>query len=319
MMSAQPIDREARITPSGARYIKLGAAGGWERLCVDDGTLRLRFYEVPHEAGLSKDKQAIRDLYLNQGIGAQVASSYANQVCEFYHAAEDVLWITFTDGFLWWCFAGPDVTYLGADENAFPEGSRFRRATMGWSNKDINGNPLRVSELSGQLTSVSRFQGTICTIKALDYLIRKINDEDLPEIRAAKDAKDDLLTTVVDVLKLLTWQDFEALVDLIFARSGWQRIGVTGGTQKTVDLELLLPTTGERAFVQVKSKTSQAQLDDYIDCLSHREESRMFYVYHSAHENLETLDRRVILVGPIRLSEMVLEAGLLDWLFRKAG
>lgn len=45
----------------------------------------------------------------------------------------------------------------------------------------------------------------------------------------------------------------------------------------------------------------------------------MFYVYHSAHENLETLDRRVILVGPIRLSEMVLEAGLLDWLFRKAG
>jgi hypothetical protein len=31
-------------------------------------------------------------------------------------------------------------------------------------------------------------------------------------------------------------------------------------TPETVDLELVLPTTGERAFVQVKSATSQSEL-----------------------------------------------------------
>jgi hypothetical protein len=41
------------------------------------------------------------------------------------------------------------------------------------------------------------------------------------------------------------------LVDLVFANSGWRRIGRVGKTQKTVDIELMLPTTGERAFVQV--------------------------------------------------------------------
>ena len=37
-----------------------------------------------------------------------------------------------------------------------------------------------------------------------------------------------------------------------------------GDGLKTTDIELLLPVTGERAMVQVKSQTSQAQLDDYI-------------------------------------------------------
>ncbi|NQU58455.1 MAG: hypothetical protein HQ513_14575 [Rhodospirillales bacterium] len=45
----------------------------------------------------------------------------------------------------------------------------------------------------------------------------------------------------------------------------------------------------------------------------------MFYVYHSAQDDLNSDDPRVILVGPSRLSEMVLETGLLDWLMLKVG
>ena len=62
----------------------------------------------------------------------------------------------------------------------------------------------------------------------------------------------------------LHWAEFETLVDLIFARSGWQRVSRVGGTLADVDLILEQPVTGETAFVQVKSKAGQSVLDDYI-------------------------------------------------------
>ncbi|WP_162484273.1 hypothetical protein [Yersinia intermedia] len=52
------------------------------------------------------------------------------------------------------------------------------------------------------------------------------------------------------------------LVDLIFSASGWRRTGSLGRTQKTVDIEL--PTTGERAFVQVKSVAEQSVFSGYL-------------------------------------------------------
>ena len=41
----------------------------------------------------------------------------------------------------------------------------------------------------------------------------------------------------------------------------------------------------------------------------------MFYVYHSGEA--ETDDDRVILVNPEKLAEMVVDAGLVNWLVRK--
>lgn len=52
--------------------------------------------------------------------------------------------------------------------------------------------------------------------------------------------------------------------------------------QKIIVMELTLPTTVETAFVQVKSKTDQAQLDDYIERFTARDDARMFYVYHTS-------------------------------------
>ncbi|MBL8705215.1 MAG: hypothetical protein JNM30_10240 [Rhodospirillales bacterium] len=54
----------------------------------------------------------------------------------------------------------------------------------------------------------------------------------------------------------LHWVNFESMVDLIFARSGWQRVSRLGETQADVDLVLALPTTGQRAFVKVKRTPS---------------------------------------------------------------
>lgn len=57
---------------------------------------------------------------------------------------------------------------------------------------------------------------------------------------------------IVDMMRFLNPYDFELLVELVFAQSGWQRISSSGGTQKTIDLELYLPSTKDYAFVQVK-------------------------------------------------------------------
>ena len=126
-----------------------------------------------------------------------------------------------------------------------------------------------------------------------------------------------MIEKILPMMQLLTWQDFELLVDLIFSNSGWRRIGQVGKTQKTVDLELMLPTTGERAFVQVKSSAGKRQLADY---LSRLEESalydKMFFVWHSGDvgDVSDAENANVTLLGPEVLARMVFDAGLTSWL-----
>lgn len=128
------------IDAKTARYIKFGAGGVWEALCLKEGTLRLGFYEVSHEAGLSGDKEAIKQAFASitkEGSGS--AANYARQVLEFYDTSPDILWFTFADGYSWWCQASPDVEYLGRDPAMYPHGSRLRRTVNGWSNRSIKG------------------------------------------------------------------------------------------------------------------------------------------------------------------------------------
>lgn len=104
--------------------------------------------------------------------------------------------------------------------------------------------------------------------------------------------------------------------NLVFSTSGWRRVGAVGGPQKTLDLDLMLPSTGERAFVQIKSRTTSAQLADYVERLDELGPyDRMFYVFHTGEAR--TQDERVTVVGPEQLSELVMDAGLASWLIRK--
>jgi hypothetical protein len=102
----------------------------------------------------------------------------------------------------------------------------------------------------------------------------------------------------------------------VFSTSGWQRQGIVGKTQKTLDLDLVLPSTGERAFVQVKSKTRSAELAKYVGKLENLGPyDVMFYVFHSGEAKTE--DDRVNVIGPEKLAELVVDAGLANWLIRK--
>ncbi|CDQ14805.1 MULTISPECIES: hypothetical protein [Klebsiella] len=108
------------------------------------------------------------------------------------------------------------------------------------------------------------------------------------------------------------------LVDLIFSASGWRRTGSLGRTQKTVDIELELPTTGERAYVQVKSVAEQSVFSDYLSRFQTSDSyDRMFFVWHQGTLSEDLRAEGVTMIGPTRLAELILDTGLALWLRNK--
>jgi hypothetical protein len=124
----------------------------------------------------------------------------------------------------------------------------------------------------------------------------------------------------IEWLKSLHWADFETLVDIIFARSGWNRVSALGSTKKLVDLELEHPIINERAAVQVKSVASQNTLDSYVRRLDATEQyDRFFFICHSPKGSLNPPDERPdihVWTGP-ELGSTIVRLGLHDWVMEK--
>ena len=135
----------------------------------------------------------------------------------------------------------------------------------------------------------------------------------------AREARSGMIAAASDMIKNLHWADFETMVDLIFTRSGWQRISRVGESQKDTDLVLQQQATGEIAFVQVKSKATQAVLNDYIDRYrSSGIYDRMFFVCHTPGKKLTLDEDKLIHVWTgNKLAEVAVKAGLFDWLIEK--
>lgn len=302
-----------------AFYIKLGEGGSWERLCFQDGTIRMGFYEVPAATAVNRDVEGIRQTYLNLGKTDSTATRFAGEILKFYEADPETLWITFSGGKLYWAIAAGTPEYLGADKVDFPQGSALRRTVSGWQSAALSGAPLHTKDLSGRLTKVAGYRGTICTLETweFDYLVRRLQDQEPKEVTRAKEARRQILGTCESLIKLLPWADFELLVDLVFTQSGWRRIGSLGGTQKTADIELIQPMTGERAIVQVKSTTSAAELAEYEAAFSGMSADRYFYVWHTCKGKLTPTLPNLTMIGPEMMAEHVLNAGLFDWLVQK--
>ena len=302
------------ISPTNALYIKLGRSGSWEKECLENGILRFGYKETPFEAAQSGDWDAVWEFWHKNRGDAGTATRDLTQIRHFFEDADDTLWITLSGGLLWWCFAK-----MGVKLHADGKGT-YRECVNGWQNTDIAGNKLSTEKLSGNLLRVQGFRGTICDVKAFDYLKRKLNSRLLPEVEAATKAENQMVERILPLMRLLTWQDFELLVDLVFSNSGWRRVGQLGKTQKTVDIELMLPTTGEQAFVQIKSSASKRELTDYLGRLEESQRyDKMFFVWHTGDVGDATdIDKsNVSLIGPELLARMVFDAGLTSWLRQK--
>ena len=288
------------VTASHLYYIKLGRGGDWEAESLRDGVLRFGYQEAPHDLCVRGDWQGVWEAMKTIRGDAGAATRDVNQIRAYYEADEHSIFITFVGGLLYWCRPSGPVELLD-------DRSHRRQTAEGWRNTSVNGTLLSTDRLSGRLLKVQMFRGTICDVRAGDYLLRKLSDQLSPEVAAAEEAERALMTAIVDLMRLLTWQDFELLVDLVFSTSGWRRVSQVGRTQKTVDLELILPSTAERAFVQVKSQATSAALNDYVARLAEADAyDRMFFVWHTGNIAEESSRAGVILLGPQKLSRMVL-------------
>jgi hypothetical protein len=313
-----------QINPKRVRYIKLGEGGMWEQECREKNFIRLGFDSARDERFeiCSKgDWNALRESFIAEGKAPGTATRFRNEIQIFFEADEETLWITFMDGRLYWGF-------LDAQKKAQCHNDQkgvYRPIKGGWKSEDINGEPLTVTRLAGFLTQLAYYRGTSCNVGEgqkkeyiADYTIRRINGEKLESVIRAEENLLQLIDAISGLLTQLREKDFEILVDLVFSTSGWRRQGNVGGSERTLDLDLLLPSTGERAFVQIKSKTTQREFQKYLNKFNDAPYDKMFYVFHTySGAEFALNDDRVRLIDRAQIAKMVIDAGLTQWVMDK--
>jgi hypothetical protein len=305
---------QLKINSPQAYFIKLGKGGSWESECIRGGYIRVGFNDIDHGICVARDWDKINMIYVERGIQKGKATHYSTELKRFYSASEQCLWVTFSDRKLWWGFAEGEP-YLSAEKH------KQRNIKGGWKSCDLSGVLLDIAGISSKLTQVTGYQGTICEIKELEYLLRKINSDLLPEVRNAQCAREAFLKSIVPLVKNLTWRDFETLVDMVFTARGWRRLGVVGKTEKDIDLELEQPVTKELVMVQIKARCGSdvvREISLRISGMTHYK--KVFIVTHSFTGKLPVsdIDSRIEIMDVDRLSPLILDAGLSDWLIVKS-
>lgn len=302
------------IAPTDVRFIKLGEKGKWQKSCIEeDGTIRLGYRSNQHEECLAGNWEPVRSYWLKErGGNERVANSDLNQIQAFYTLPSTALWITIHNHLIYWCFANEVVTELS-------DGIRIRKAIGEWSCKTVSGEQLHVANIDGRVSKVAGFRGTICNVERSEYLVRKINGVEQPEVKLAKTAYNELCQNASELIKGLWWHDFELLADLIFSRQGWQRVSVLGKTEKDIDLDLVSPITNARLFVQVKSEANFKMLQESIAAFRASSiYSEMYFVVHTADNSvLSHKEEGVTVLGLRKIAELAINCGLMGWLIKK--
>lgn len=301
------------IKPREVLFINLGKKSGWKSKCIEKGQIRLGFREANHRDCCNHHwNKVTKDLRKTKTKGK--ATEITNQIQRFYESKEDVLWITFHGHRMWWAFAKRGVKRL-------PDGSKIRRVIGRWRDKDIHGNRLSLDKLSGKLTKTQGFRGTICQIHEANYATDKINGECSLEVMEARRAKDSLEKKLVRLIQNLGPKDFELFAQLIFTSAGWQRLGVLGGPQKGLDLDLQNPVTGERMMVQVKSSSNLNEFEESCNYFRQSKDFRaLYYVVHTPDKRLKNAKpyKHIHLILDEQLAELAIDAGLVRWLIEKS-
>src|SRR5260370_20616146 len=211
------------IRPTRVRYIKLGERGRWESECLKNGTIRIGFGSARPElfdlcrAGRWDD---LAETFVAEGKDKGTATRSTNELRIFFEDDGSTLWITFIGERLYWGLLEHKEALLNSDRDGV-----FRTVEDGWRWTDLRNDPLTKDRLSGALTKLAGYRGTSCDVDVADYVIRRVNGTRTPEVNRAVVASSAMKLAVIDLLRLLTPQDFELLVDLVFSTAGWRRLG----------------------------------------------------------------------------------------------
>jgi hypothetical protein len=306
-------DPAPTFAPTNVRYVKLGAGGAWSKWAFTEGVIPIGFEEVPRELCDAGDWNRARGQLVDAGYAGSTATNWIRELKDFYTLGEDCLWFTIADGHLHWAFSAPEVC---APDHEMGGAQRIRRVIGGWRRTDLRGEALTTRSLSSALLRTAGYRMTICKVEREDYLIRRIRGDQDPLHVEALLLKAQLRSLADAMIRQLDWRDFEVLVELVLSRGGWQRTSALGSGEVDLDLLLTQPTTGEIAWVQIKSSASQATLDDYV-ARYERDGScqRFYFICHTSKAALSLPARPGYhLWTGAALAEAVVNAGLFDWL-----
>ena len=146
-----------------ALFIKLGAGGEFVEECMEKNILKIGYNDADHDLCLQGKWQKIKDYFVNKrSFQNGVATFHVNQIKYFYEEGEGVLWITFHNNKLYWCFSENKI-FLQKDK------TKIRKVIGKWSCRDLKGKILFLDNISGRLSKVQGFRGTICSISDNDY------------------------------------------------------------------------------------------------------------------------------------------------------
>jgi hypothetical protein len=301
--------------PTSVRYVKNGRRSRWWQASRANGQIHLGWKSIPGELLLSADFAAIEQMLRAQYGVRPGATQDFNALRDLLNTPSQHLWVTFEDGFLWWCTVRDGITVNPNGETA-EEGHFWLQCDHRWSKTSVSGKPLAISDLPGTVTATAGFRATVCTPRGWHSILRLIKDETDHDAMKAAEVRHEYELAVGKLVKRLSPKDFEHLIDLILARTGWDRISNLGKTQEGIDVEAENPTAGEIAFVQVKSTANQKVFDDYVERFSKRRDryARMIFAVHSPSAKLTTpTDIPVQLWTGERVSELVVRLGLGKW------
>jgi len=296
--------------------VKNGEGGRWWRVAHANNQVHLGWNNVPHELLLKPDFSKIEECQRKYFGARRGATQDFNQLRELLDNPRRHLWITFEDGCMWWCTVadGASVNPNGASAQ---QGNFWLTCTRNWSKHGLDGKLLAISDLPGVVTRTAGFRGTVCTPRGWESILRIIQGQQDVDSAKAAEARGDYERAVHAIVRRLSPKDFEQLIDLILARTGWVRISTLGKSREGIDVEAENLTAAEIAFVQVKSSAGQDVLDDYVARFQERRDfyARMIFAVHSPSGTLAPpADVPAVQLWTCdRVAQLVVRLGLGEW------
>jgi hypothetical protein len=306
--------------PQSVRFVKNGEGGRWWKAAKASGQVHLGWSRVPAELLLTADLAAIDRLGPEVfGDTQRVATRDRNALRVLLDRPSQHLWVTFQDGYMWWCTVHDqaDVNPTGESRQ---QGHFWLNCAKAWSNHSVGGQLLATADLPGIATTTAGFRGTVCEPAGWEAIRRIILDEVDPQVVAANKAREAYEAAVKALVTRLHDKDFEVLVDLILSRTGWARVAKLGGVTEGIDVEVENAASQEIAFVQVKSTAGQPVLDDYVRRFRERREryARMIFAVHSVKGKLTVpADEPIQVWDGNHIAQLVVALGLGNWVGRR--
>jgi len=303
------------VLPKSVRYVKNGSGGKWWQAARTNNQIHAGWKTVSHDLLKAPDFPKMQEFIKAEYGLRQGATTDFNQLRDLLDAPSKHIWMTFQDGCMWWCTAF-DGAIINPKGESREKGNFWLACNRPWSNQSLKGRLLAIKDLPGSVTRTAGFKSTVCTPKEWQAVLRIIRDEKDPDATSAANARSAYQKTVLMMVKRLSPQDFEQLIDLILTRTGWERISTRGGPREGIDIEAENPAVNEIAFVQVKGSANQQVLNDYIERFKQRREiyARMIFAVHSPTGNLTVpIDYPIQVWTGDRLAQLVVRLGLGKW------